>query len=789
MPRKLVMGGAVVTDVPTAIALYAPKKVTAPTWTLIAPFVRACVTDSRPASPWAAGERMTTVTRFCDWALEEFLPLDREVLFTPDMVERYALTGMGNLQESSRRTHRSQLTTIGRAITRRAPWPPPKISLGRNRLATPYTPGQVAGYLQAAGQQSTPLRTRAAFGLLAGGLGAGLMPGEHLTITGRSITLTDDGATVLTVSGTKPRTIPVLAAYAHARRTAPRRTADRPEQRRHQEPPQQPPVAHRNPPPASSADRILPAHHLADHPLHRPRAPAGTPRRRRTGQHWHIDRPPPAPATPARDRRAPHHHPGPHRAAEGGRVSEAARTLLPLHLTKLARRPSREQALRRAHLMVDRSGLFPAVEAVLHHQVGKPREFTAKALLTGLAVHALLLEEMHLTRVLDTLADLSHTARGKLGLTTPASYRMLWYAYTRLIHALDTGTLTTPHNHPNHQAGSPGSEERVAPCPDDCPYQPISLSEFVGRLLDASLPEGLPLTGAIAIDSTDYETWARRRAWTPQPDIAPDHAPVPVEDTPPPSSRRPPNEPGWPCTGAEGRLMHTVDSDAREGYRSGTNASPGNVFCGFDLHLAVNARALGPRTPEVPFVITAMHLAVGGSHKGNAGVTLIDQHLACHPHTSEVIADRGYSFCTPAQWAHPVRARGLQPVIDLHPKQRGTHPGPLAATVIIDGTLFTDALPHPLRDLPGFPIGMRTAEKAKLRARYDQRAAYAFTPHSRPDTDGYQRFKGPALAGHLRCPNHPASMRLPHTRPTSTCPPGAECACGRTVTLSPDVMA
>ncbi|MFE4533633.1 hypothetical protein ACFRKB_01010 [Streptomyces scopuliridis] len=474
-----------------------------------------------------------------------------------------------------------------------------------------------------------------------------------------------------------------------------------------------------------------------------------------------------------------------------GGVGEAARALLPLHLTKLARRLSREQALRRAELLIERSGLFPAVEAVLHHQVGKPREFTARALLTGLAVHALLLEEMHLTRVLDTLAELPLAARRKLGLTSRASYRMLWHAYTLLIRALDTDTLITPHNHPSQQARSPGLNERVPPCPDGCPYEPISLSEFVGRLLDASLPGGFPLTGVIAIDSTDYETWARRRAWSPEPDIAPDHVPVPVpaEDTPLPRRKRPPNEPGWPCTGADGRLMHTVDPDSREGYRSGTNASPGNVFCGFDLHLAVNARTLGARAPEVPFVFTAMHLAAAGSHKGDAGITLIDQHLARHPHTSEVIADRGYSYCTPAQWAHPVRARGLEPVIDLHPKQRGIHPGPLAGTVIIDGTLFTDALPHPLRDLPGFPIGMRSAEKAKLRTCYDQRAAYAFTPHSRPDTDGYQRFKGPALAGHLRCPNHPASLRLPHTRPTSTCRPGTPCACGKTVTLSPDVMA
>ncbi|MGW6773003.1 transposase [Streptomyces sp. NPDC055037] len=471
-------------------------------------------------------------------------------------------------------------------------------------------------------------------------------------------------------------------------------------------------------------------------------------------------------------------------------MSEAARTLLALHPTKLTRRLTQKQALRRAQLLIKRSGLLPAVEAVLHHQVGKPREFTARALLTGLAVHAMLLEEMHLTRVLDTLAGLPLTARRNLGLTDEPSYRMLWHAYTLLTRALDAGTLATPHNHPLRRASS---EEEPVSCPDECPYEPISISEFTGRLLDASLPEGLPLSGVIAIDSTDYETWARRRAWTPEPDIAPDHVPVPApapfEDAPPPSRKRPPNEPGWPCTGADGRLVHTADPDAREGYRSGTNASPGNVFCGFDLHLAVNARALGARAPEVPFVFTAMHLAAAGSHKGDAGIALIDQHLARHPHTSEVIADRGYSYCTPAQWAHPVRARGLEPVIDLHPKQRGTHPGPLPGTLIIDGTVFTDALPRPLRDLPGFLIGMRSAEKAKLRARYDQRATHAFTPHSRPDTDGYQRFKGPALAGHLRCPNHPRSMRLPHTRPTSTCRPDTDCACGKTVTLSPDIMA
>lgn len=54
------------------------------------------------------------------------------------------------------------------------------------------------------------------------------MPGEHLTITGRSVTLTDEGTTVLTTGGAKPRTIPVLAAYAPLMRTLAERHPDEP---------------------------------------------------------------------------------------------------------------------------------------------------------------------------------------------------------------------------------------------------------------------------------------------------------------------------------------------------------------------------------------------------------------------------------------------------------------------------------------------------------------------------------------------------------------------------------
>jgi hypothetical protein len=35
-----------------------------------------------------------------------------------------------------------------------------------------------------------------------------------------------------------------------------------------------------------------------------------------------------------------------------------------------------------------------------------------------------------------------------------------------------------------------------------------------------------------------------------------------------------------------------------------------------------------------------------------------------------------------------------------------------------------------------------------------------------------------------RCTNTPASMRMPHTIPTTSCAPGESCGCGKTVTVA-----
>ncbi len=110
--------------------------------------------------------------------------------------------------------------------------------------------------------------------------------------------------------------------------------------------------------------------------------------------------------------------------------------------------------------------------------------------------------------------------------------------------------------------------------------------------------------------------------------------------------------------------------------------------------------------------------------------------------------------------------------------------GPIPHTIWIDGALYCDALPRGLWDLEPPTISMNTAERTTIREAFDAREPYRFTVHSSRDTVlGTQRFKGPALAGHLRCPNIPGSMRLSTRVPTAACTPGEDCGCGKTVTV------
>lgn len=311
----------------------------------------------------------------------------------------------------------------------------------------------------------------------------------------------------------------------------------------------------------------------------------------------------------------------------------------------------------------------------------------------------------------------------------------------------------------------------------------LSLDEFANSLLSGSWKlhgwrAPLPWTQVQAIDSTDIETHARARAWTKRPDSLDEYEPD--DSAPNREWNEDPNE--WPKIGhLDRRKIVSADLQARIGWRTKTDGRATNAFNGYDAHLLVDAGNPGSKF-WVP-LIRGVAVRPAGSYKAQAGLDLLDS-LHGGIQFDHLTADRGYSHAKSEAWAKPLAARGLKYVHDLHTSQRRPHPSDsLPGAFWLDGTLFPTSLPTRMRKLPGFKARTSRKERDDLLARYDERAQWAFVPNRRFDNGDIQ-YKGPARAGHLRCPNYPPSSRLGAHVPRSNCVPGEPCACAATKVIS-----
>lgn len=434
-----------------------------------------------------------------------------------------------------------------------------------------------------------------------------------------------------------------------------------------------------------------------------------------------------------------------------------------------------EQAVKIAGKIVDRSGLALDLDFSLTARTGAPRRASWRTLMIVFVSAAILRSTMLLSHVELTANEL--WARRLL--PVPVSYDQLWDGLHHIATALDNGLIVTAHTHPLLADPHTGL---VDDCPPGCVGgRMISRELFAARLCTAAAfpNDEQPRSTAFALDSTDLETWAARRSWAREPDVDTSQGEeIPADAHSDPSF----TTPGWPRIGHDGRLQHSIDPDAREGYRSGKGMRRKDVFLGFDEHIITHTSQLGAE--PIPHVALGLVTAPAGSSKAAAGLIGLDALREVGHDVKDVLVDRGYSYLKQDAWALQLRARGMEPTHDLHTNQRGVRPGPIPHTVWIDGTVFVDCMPEKLQNLAGFSLRMTPAQKAELHAEYDKRAAYAFgTMGDRDPVTGAQRFRGPALRGTVRCPNYPPSMRKGFDRPTMTCEKNEPCACAKTFTL------
>jgi integrase len=175
-----------------------------------AAFARAVVAQARPPSAARAKALLFAAAKMGDFAVSIGLVPSTEMLFDEALVERFILCGTEGHAAGTRRTLRTSLRALSRALAPRAG--PGATPLPRGRAKAPYTQGEIDTYLALAAAQPTRARRLRAGGLIALGAGAGLVGTDLRSVRGTDV-VARSGGLVVVVGGKKARVVPVLARY------------------------------------------------------------------------------------------------------------------------------------------------------------------------------------------------------------------------------------------------------------------------------------------------------------------------------------------------------------------------------------------------------------------------------------------------------------------------------------------------------------------------------------------------------------------------------------------------
>lgn len=196
-----------------AVAAYAPGSLSGEA----AAFARAVVARAEPPTPARAKALLFAAGRLARFGESVGLEPSPELLLRRSMVERFVVVGCRAVSPATRRTLRTNLRALARALE--VDPEPAAAALPRERAKPPYGEAEIAGYLRLAAAQPTPARRMRASALICLGAGAGLIGSELRRLSGDDV-IARSGGLVVTLSGRRARVVPVLARFHEPLRAA-----------------------------------------------------------------------------------------------------------------------------------------------------------------------------------------------------------------------------------------------------------------------------------------------------------------------------------------------------------------------------------------------------------------------------------------------------------------------------------------------------------------------------------------------------------------------------------------
>jgi integrase len=186
-------------------------------------FACGLVARAQPRTPARAKALLFAAGRLAGFGESVGLALSAGVLLHPAVIERFIVQGAGTVSPATRRTLRTNLRALARAVD---PYPQPApVALARERAKPPYSETEIAGYLALAAAQRTVARRMRASALICLGAGAGLIGSELRDLRGVDV-IERSGGLIVVVGGRRARTVPVLSRFHNELTTAAAFAAD-----------------------------------------------------------------------------------------------------------------------------------------------------------------------------------------------------------------------------------------------------------------------------------------------------------------------------------------------------------------------------------------------------------------------------------------------------------------------------------------------------------------------------------------------------------------------------------
>ena len=193
--------------VAAAITAWTPRELSGE----VVAFAKEVVAAAEPASVARAKALLFAASRLGAFAEGVGLELCPEAVLHPSVIERLVLLGATAMSAATRRTVRTNSRFLAARVGPGA-GRPAAVCLPRERAKAPYDRPEIAAYLALADAQPTRARAMRAAGLVCLAAGAGLVGSDLRGVVGSDI-VARSGGLLVEVRGSRPRTVPVLAAY------------------------------------------------------------------------------------------------------------------------------------------------------------------------------------------------------------------------------------------------------------------------------------------------------------------------------------------------------------------------------------------------------------------------------------------------------------------------------------------------------------------------------------------------------------------------------------------------